>query len=134
MFMMNLANSIYNNFRNSRFGYNNNNNNNNKHNFDIDRKDFVNYDMTNYMMESNNKANKLYNKLNSSSVLLTKILRRDVDLKIETDIEYDHNNETIICHKHKKRSNDFIRKNGFEFVLVFIFGVLAHFHFQRSHR
>ena len=129
MFMMNLANSIYTTLRKSvacsKLGHD-------KHNFDMDRKDIVNYDMTNYMIESNNRANKLYNKLNSSTVLLSKILNRDVNLKIETDIDYDHNNETIVCHK--QRPNNYIRKHGFEFVLVFIFGVLAHFHFQRSHR
>jgi hypothetical protein len=130
MFMMNLANSIYTNLRNGVVGYklnhnNNNNNNNNKH-INTECNNTLNYDMTNYMIETNNKANKLYNKLNSQSLLISKILHR------YTDIEYDHNNETIICHK--ERPNNFIRKNGFELVVVFIFGVLAHFHFQRSHR
>jgi len=126
MFMMNLANSIYKNFRNSVVG---NKLNHNNRNFDTEHKDIINYDMTNYMIESNNKANKLYKNLNSSR-MLSKILQSTDNPN--TDIEYDHNNETIICHK--QYSNHFIRTNGFKSVLVFIFGVLAHFHFQRSHR
>jgi hypothetical protein len=125
--MMNLANSIYTNFRNSVIGYKLNHN---EHNFNIERGYTVNCYMTNYMIESNNKANKLYNKLNTSSLLLSKILKQPNIIDSNTDIEYDHNNETIICHK--QQPTYFIRKNSFELILVFVFGVLAHFHFQRS--
>lgn len=138
MFMMNLTNSLYTKFYNKIFDYRINYKNkytlDNYHELEKNHiydkttngNNTIKNDMTNYMIESNNKALRLYNKLNLPNLLISKIVKTNLD------IEYDHNNETIICQTHKY--NNYIKKNGVELVLVFIFGVLAHFHFQRSYR
>jgi hypothetical protein len=143
MFMMNLTTSLYTKLYNKIFDYRVNYKNKytlenyhgseKNHIYDkttngnnMNGNNIMKSNITNYMIDSNNKAFKLYNKLNFSNLLISKIMKPNLD------IEYDHNNETIICQTEKY--NHFIKKNGVEFVLVFIFGVLAHFHFQRSYR
>jgi hypothetical protein len=126
--MMNLTNSLYAKFYYKIFDYKNKYNletyvdseKKNIYNKPFNEKNIKN-NITNYMIKSNNKASKLYNKLNLSNLLISEILR------YKSDIEYDHNNETIICNANQY--NNIIKKNRVEIVLVFIFGVLAHFYF-----
>ncbi len=107
---MNLIIQCYNKIYNSNnFRYNSQFKNINKTNLKIDA------ELANYIYYSNNKALKLYEKLNTKNYLTEfNVLETDIDTKVSKREIY-------------KR---FIRKNGLGLFII-CFGFLAYSHFRR---